>query len=111
VQFFLEALLGSIFYAIACVPFLVWAGLVTRRASAAGNNGYPGHGPTFWFLLWPVSLFITGLVRGFDVSDPAMPYLEDEWGQVLTLLTVPAAGWLLGYIIGVIVGRKAREQV
>ena len=110
-QFLLEALLGFVFYAVACVPFIVWAGLVTRRASAAGSNGYPGHGATFWFLLLPLVLFITGLVRGFDISDPATPYIEDEWGQVLTLLTVPAAGWLLGYVVGAIAGRNARERI
>ena len=110
-QFLLEALLGSVFYAIGCVPFVVWAGLVTRRAAAASVTGYPGHGATFWFLVLPLALFITGLVRGFDTSDPAMPYLTDEWGQVLTLLTVPAAGWLFGYVLGVIIGGKERERV
>lgn len=111
VQVLFEPLLGTLFYATACVPFVVWAGLVTRRGSAAGNSGYPGHGPTFWFLLLPLALFITGLVRGFDISDPATPYLDDEWGEVLTLLTVPALGWLLGYVIGVIVGRSERDRV
>jgi hypothetical protein len=111
VQFLPEALLGSVFYAIGCVPFAVWAGLVTRRGAASGSSGYPGHGATFWFLFLPLALFITGLVRGFDTSDPATPYLTDEWGQVLTLLTVPAAGWLFGYVVGVIVGSSERDRV
>lgn len=110
VRFLLEPLLGFAFYAIGCVPFVVWGGLVTRRGAAAGRTSYPGHGPTFWFVLLPLALFITGLVRGFDVSDPATPYLDDEWGQVLTLVTVPAVGWFLGYIIGLIVGRNERDR-
>ena len=111
IQFLLEPLLGYAFYAVACVPFVVWAGVATRASTAARSSGYPGHAVTFWFLFLPLAMFATGLIRGFDVRDAATPYIDDEWGQVLTLLTVPAVGWLVGYVIGAIVGSSERERV
>ncbi|MBS9719082.1 hypothetical protein JYU29_00090 [Tianweitania sp. BSSL-BM11] len=107
-SFLVEPLLGYAFYAVACVPFVVWAGVATRNSTAARSGSYPGHAVTFWFLFLPLTLFATGLIRGFDLSDPATPYIDDEWGQVLTLLTVPATGWLLGYVVGVIMGSNER---
>ncbi len=104
-------LLGPLFFGVGCVPFIVWAAQVTRASTAASESGYPGHTVSFWFAVLPVSFFIYILFRGLDVHDPAKPYAEDEWGQILGLLTVPASGWLFGFGLGQILGNSERERV
>jgi hypothetical protein len=110
-QFILEQLLGYLFYAMLCVPFVTWAGVVTYRGTAGSSSGYPGHAVAFWFLGLPGGLIAYGVLRGFEVADPANPYAVDEWGQILFLSTMPAAGLILGCILGMIVGASERERI
>lgn len=98
--------IGSLFYAMAMTPFAVWAGRSAFAGAAA--RGYPGHGRTFWLAILPATLIAYGLSRGFDTSVETSQ--QDEWGQLLFLLTAPCFGMILGYGLGWLFGLAARKR-
>lgn len=95
-------------YAMAAVPFAVWAGRSTHAASTAKAGLYPGHGRTFWFVFLPLALLLYGRLRGYDLETPGNSLAPDENGQLLFLTVPPCIGLVAGYCLGWAVARMKR---
>lgn len=95
-------------YAMAAVPFAVWAGRSTYAVVTPRDGGYPGHGRTFWFVVLPALLLFYGQMRGYDLEMPGNSLASDENGQVLFLTVPPCIGLIAGYCLGWAVSRMKR---
>jgi hypothetical protein len=111
-------------YLMLGFPFLIWGGrtaYASVQVEVDGKpRGKPGTGATIFLAVIPVLLivyyFLSGIggvnVEPLGTGVSAVRHREpvSEWGPYLFLCLPPAFGLLAGYVIGVVMGRKAGSK-
>ncbi len=112
-QALLAALTIYLLYAMGAFPFAVWAGRAAYASTVARSTppvaGWPSRAATVFSVLLPALFIATYVLSGIGETRPDEFSMAQEpvseWGPVLFLLLPPSVGLMVGYGIGVMLGR------
>lgn len=118
----LQTLLSSatvyLLYAMGAFPFAIWAGRTayasTLARSAPSVAAWPSRSATVFLAVLPALFILTYLLSGIGATRPdafsAAVEPVSEWGPVLFLLLPASFGLILGYGLGVMLGRDRARR-